>query len=183
MKASQISATQETGAPAHGSKGGFTLVEVVLSIAIMSLVLYGLIATYTQVSFRAEWSGCSMAAQALGLQQVEQARSAVWDWSIGKNEITNLTLNGWTYNASTGVGSGYSYATLDLPVSGTNIVVATNYVTVKMLYFNGVTNPPVQMQMVTVSTVWPFNMLGRMRYFTNTTATYYGPDNRDASSL
>ena len=60
----------------------------------------------------------------------------------------------WTYNAATRVGTGYTTNVLDVPVSGTNIVVATNFVTVKMLNLTGLTN--VQVQMVTVDTVWPF---------------------------
>jgi len=172
--------------PTGGSvirEGGFSLAEVVMAVAIMTLALNGLFWTYVQTAYRAEWSARSMAAQALALQQIEQAQSAVWDTSISKNEITNLNLAGWSYNASTATGSGYSWATLDLPTSGTNTVIATNYVTVRALYLNNMSNPPVQVQMVTVRTVWPFRMFSRYSYFTNTTATYYGPDNRDDSSL
>ena len=43
--------------------------------------------------------------------------------------------------------------------------------------------PNVQVQMVTVDTVWPFLTLHGRRLFTNRTASYFGPDNRDASSL
>lgn len=162
---------------------GFTLVEVVMSIGIMAFVFYALISTYLQASYRAEWSGCSLAAQALAVQQIEQAKSAVWDNSIGENQLTNLTLNHWAYNAATQTASGYTYTTLDLPISGTNVVIATNYVSIQMLYYNKVTNPPVQVQLITVNTVWPFNMLGRMRWYTNTTATYCAPDSRSANSL
>ena len=162
---------------------GFTLVEVVMSVAVMALLLLGVILTYTQSSYYAEWSGCSLAAQSLSVQAIEQARSAVWDYSISKNELTNLNLLGWTYNTSTRSGSGYSWALMDLPITGTNTVIATNYVTVKMLYLNGQTNPPVQVQLVTVDTVWPRTMYGTKRYFTNHTASYFGPDNRDDTSL
>lgn len=67
---------------------------------------------------QAEWTGYSLAAQAVGDQQIEQARSAVWDYSIGKNELTNLKSTGWSYNATTKVGKGYSTSVLDLPISG-----------------------------------------------------------------
>ena len=67
----------------------------------------------------------------IGIQQIEQARSAVWDYSIAKNELTNLNLLSWTYNSTTKVGKGYITNVLDVPISGTNIVVATNFVTVK----------------------------------------------------
>jgi prepilin-type N-terminal cleavage/methylation domain-containing protein len=162
---------------------GFTLAEVVMSVAVMALLLLGVILTYIQSSYYAEWSGCSLAAQSMSIQAIEQARSAVWDYSIGKNELTNLNLLGWTYNASTRTGSGYSWAVMDLPITGTNTVTATNYVTVRALYLNGQTNPPVQVQLVTVDTVWPRTMYGTKRYFTNHTASYFGPDNRDDTSL
>ena len=79
------------------------------------------------------------------------------------------------------MGTGYATNVLDLPISGTNIVVATNFVTVKTLNVAGLTN--VQVQMVTVDTVWPFLTGSGRRLFTNRTASYFGPDNRDASSL
>ena len=61
------------------------------------------------------------------MQQIEQARSAVWDYSINKNELTNLNLRAWTYNATTRVGTGYTTNVLDLPISGTNIVVVDQF--------------------------------------------------------
>lgn len=105
----------------------------------------------------------------------------MWDCSISKNELTNLNLLAWSYNPATGVGTGYATNVLDLPVSGTNIVVATNYVTLKLFGLNGLTNVPVQM--LIVDTVWPFIGSKGTRYFTNRTATYFAPDNRDLSSL
>jgi prepilin-type N-terminal cleavage/methylation domain-containing protein len=168
---------------AQAGKKAFTLAEVVVSIAIMAVLFNGIILAYIQASYRSEWSGLSLAAQALGIQQLEQARAAVWDMAVSKNELTNLNLTAWTYNTSTRVGTGYSWATLDLPITGTNTVSATNYVTVRQFYMNGITNPPVQLQMVTVDTVWPFQCRSQLKYFTNRTATYFAPDNRDASTL
>jgi hypothetical protein len=164
-------------------ESGFTLPEAVMSIFVMALLLGGVIMTYVRSSYCAEWSGCSLAAQSLSIQTIEQARSAVWDYSMSKNEFTNLNLLGWTYNAGTSTGTGYNWAVMDQAITGTNTTIATNYVTVRMLYLNGITNPPVQVQMVTVDTVWPSTVYGKLRYFTNRTASYFGPDNRDSSSL
>ncbi len=165
-----------------GTLRGFTLAEVLISLAIVTVLFSGIVTAYVQSAQQAEWAGYSLAAQAVGVQQIEQARSAVWDYSINKNELTNLNLRAWSYNATTRVGTGYITNVLDLPISGTNVVVVTNYVTVKMLNLTGVTN--VQVQMVTVDTVWPFwAFRGRVCYFTNRTASYFGPDSRDASSL
>jgi hypothetical protein len=123
-----------------------------------------------------------LAAQALAIQQLEQARSAVWDNSVSKNEMTNLNLLNWTYNAATGVGKGYSWANLDLPISGTNYIQATNYVTVTLL--TNVTGlPAIKLQMVQVDTVWRFLAFGGTRLYTNSIATYYAPDNPAVDSL
>jgi prepilin-type N-terminal cleavage/methylation domain-containing protein len=164
-----------------GTFRGFTLVEVVVALAIITLVFSGILTAYVQSSRSAEWAGYSLAAQAIGIQQIEQARSGVWDYSINKNELTNLNLVSWSYNATTRVGKGYTTSVLDLPVSGTNFVVVTNFVTVKTLNLTGFTN--VQVQMVSVDTVWPFLSRSGSRLFTNRTASYFGPDNRDMSSL
>jgi len=136
----------------------FTLAEVVMAIAVMGLIFAGILTSYIQSARRAEWSGYSLAAQALALQQLEQARSAKWDIldTPAVNEIANLPSMTWT--------------NLDLPVSGTNYTRATNYITVHTITISS--NPPVAVQMVKVDTVWPF----RGRLFTNTLANYYAPD-------
>jgi prepilin-type N-terminal cleavage/methylation domain-containing protein len=165
----------------RASDPGFTLVEVVVALAIATLLFSGILASYIQSSRQTEWAGYSLAAQAIGIHQIEQARSGVWDYSIGKNELTNLNLQSWSYNAATRVGTGYTTDILDLPVAGTNVVMVTNFVTVKVLSLSGFTNA--QVQMVAVDTVWPFTSYTGRRLFTNRTATYFGPDNRDLSSL
>jgi prepilin-type N-terminal cleavage/methylation domain-containing protein len=164
-----------------GALRGFTLVEVVVSLGIVSLLFGGVLTAYIQTARQAEWAGYSLAAQAIGIQQIERARAAVWDPTISKNELTNMNLLAWTYNATTQVGTGYTTNVLDVPISGTNIVIATNFVTVKMLNLTGLPNRLVQM--VTVDTVWPFQSYTGRRVFTNRTATYYGPDNRSVTSL
>ena len=164
-----------------GALRGFTLVEVLVALGIVTLLFSGILTAYVQSGRKAEWAGYSLAAQAIGIQQIEQARSGVWDYSINKNELTNLNLLSWTYDATSKVGTGYTTNVLDVPISGTNIVIATNFVTVKMLNLTGLTN--MQIQMVTVDTVWPFQSYTGKRVFTNRTATYVGPDDRAASSL
>jgi prepilin-type N-terminal cleavage/methylation domain-containing protein len=160
---------------------GFTLVEVLVALGIATLLFGGILTAYVQASRQAEWSGYSLAAQALATQQIEQACSAVWDYSISKNQLTNLTLLSPNYNAASQTFTGYATNVLDLPQAGGKVVVATNFVTVKMLNVSGF--PNAQVQMVRVDTVWPFQTFRGRRCFTNTTATYFGPDNRDDSSL
>ena len=165
---------------------GFTLAEVVTAIGIVAMVFGGMMVAYTQATRRAQWSGYSMAAQGLAIQQLEQARSALWDPSANTNQIFELILLNKTIIAPSGtiLGgiTGYTWTNLDLPSSGTNFVRATNRVTVRMFYINA-SNPPVQLQMIRVDTEWPFTWRNATRIFTNTICTYTAPDNRDPRTL
>jgi type II secretory pathway pseudopilin PulG len=136
----------------------FTILEVVLAVAITALVFGGIVTSYVNTSRRAEWSGYSLAAQALAMQQLEQARSAKWDVLSTPvvDELTNI--------------APVSSAILDLPISGTNVVWATNYATVSTVAIS--TTPLVTVHMVQVSTVWPF----RVKLYTNRVSDYYAPD-------
>jgi len=166
----------------------FTLAEVVISIAIVATIFGGMFVAYTQSTRRAQWTAYALAAQALGIQQLEQARSAVWDpaGQASPNNLTNLVLLSSSFTgtaASCGfyTFTGYSWTNLDLPTSGGNFVTATNNVTIKMLYYikadgNTVSNAP--FQMVRVDTVWPFTWGPTTRLYTNTICTYVSPDNR-----
>jgi hypothetical protein len=98
-----------------------------------------------------------LAAQALAIQQLEQARAAVWDGN--QCQFTNLVKK--------------TADILDLPISGTNIVWATNYATVTNISLSGV---PVSFYMVRVDTAWPFRWRGKVTYYTNSIADYYSPD-------
>ena len=120
----------------------FTLAEVVMAVAITTVVFGGIVTSYIQSGRRAEWSGYSLAAHALAIQQLEQARSAKWDVQSTPvvDEITNIAR--------------VTSAILDLPISGTNVVRATNYATVSTVAIS--TTPLVTVHMVEVDTVWPF---------------------------
>jgi Tfp pilus assembly protein PilV len=155
----------------------FSLIEVLIAGFVCALVFAGAIQCYILTAYRTEWSGYSVAAQALAVHQLEQARAAVWDPSSGRNEFTNLSLLSWTSDGAGG-GRGYALNVLDTPISGTNSVTATNFVTIRMLYLNGATSPPVQLQLVRVDTVWPSKMQRGQRLNTNTVASYYAPDDR-----
>jgi prepilin-type N-terminal cleavage/methylation domain-containing protein len=62
------------------ASAAFTLVEVVMAIAILALVMAGMIYGYVQTNYRAEWSSMSMAAQSFAAEAVERARAAQWDY-------------------------------------------------------------------------------------------------------
>ena len=140
----------------------FTLVEVAMAIAIMGVLFSGVIVSYVHTARRTEWSGYSLAAQALAIQQLEQARSAKWDVldTPVVDEVTNLPL--------------VTATTLDIPISGTNRVIATNYVTLRTIMISS--NPVVSVHLVRVDTVWPFTKGHSTVYFTNSVANYISPD-------
>lgn len=161
------------------SKAAFTLVEVLISAAIVALVFGGIINCYIQAGVRIQWTGYSLAAQSMANQVLEQARAASWDPAARTgpiNNLTNLNLMATSYDAVNRIYKGYSAQILDVPYSSTNYFMATNFVTVQMVYVNA--DPKVQMQFVRVDTVWPFYLRRTIQYFTNTVSTMVAPDDR-----
>ena len=166
-----------------------TFVEILISVIIVAVVFGTIINGYLVGAVKMEWTGYSLAAQSLSAQTVEQARSAVWDISEGKNELTNM-VNGnnvvsWSYNAGTSTLTFALTNIMDVPWKSTNSTIATNYVTIRQLSESATTSNTVLLQLVRVDTVWPFMGWGRhsMQYYTNTTCTYVAPDNRDPAML
>ena len=137
---------------------GFTLAEVVISVAVMTLGFSGVIYGYVLTTDRAEWSAYSLAAQSLAMQGVEQARSAKWDpkaWpAVDELGITNYT----------------EIETLDIPVSG-RPVWATNYVSISLVS----SDPP--LRQLKTECVWKFTNGRRTRGpFTNRVVTLRSAD-------
>ncbi len=132
----------------------FTLAEIGISTAISVMTVAAVMIGYVSASKRAEWSGYSLAAQSLALQNIEMARAAKWD-PQGYPPTDQLT--------------GYVNTTylLDIPVAGTNRVYATNFTTITYLS----SNPP--LKMIRVDCVWRFPGRGN---FTNTVVTYRTAD-------
>jgi len=164
---------------------GFTLAEVAIAMAIVTMIFAGIILAYTQAAYRAEWTGYSLAAESLAVKQIEQARSARWDpASVGPtgtpiNQLYQLNLLGSNYNSGSQTLTGYSWTNLDLPSNGTNVLRATNYVTVKPV--SGTSNG--SNISVRVDTVWAFRWRATTKLYTNTILTYIAPDNKDSSDL
>src|SRR4249920_3737041 len=86
----------------------FTVVEVVIAMAIAALSLGSIINGYIISSQRAEWSAYSLAAHSLAMQRLEQSRAAKWD-PDGIPPADQLT------------NSPNRVEILDIPRSGTNI--------------------------------------------------------------
>lgn len=132
--------------------------EAVISIMLMGVVFGTALLAYTQSSTRAEWSGMSLAAQAMALRQVEQFHAAKWDTQATPpmDQTTNIPSP--------------VISILDLPISGTNVVWATNTCTVTN--FTVSTSPLAIVKMITVNTTWRFNGV----LFTNSVVDYRAPD-------
>ena len=145
----------------------FTLAEVVVSLALAGVAFAAILAAYNQAAYRAEWSGYSLAAQGLAVQQIEQAKCAKWDVldTPPADEINNIRTN---------AALNVTVTNLDLPITGTNYVLATNYTTITSV--TNPTIPSITVYLVRVDTVWPFTWRNRTRYFTNTIADYFAPD-------
>ena len=168
-------------------QAGYTFIEMVIATAIIAIVYGGIIQCYIQSGKNAQWSGYSLAAQSLAMEQIEQARAATWDiygGSAATNQLINLVnLSGRNYNSTNQTFTGYSTNLLDVPYATTNYVVATNFVTTQIINLYGDASLQIQICLIRVDTVWPFNYRGNTLYFTNTIITYLAPDNRDPSAL
>lgn len=127
-----------------------------MATAIAAMTVAGIIQGYTQSSKRAEWSGYSLAAQALATQRLEQTRACRWDTETGVDQLVSANFPSQTL-------------LLDIPVVGTNAVYATNVTTITVI---SATAP--QLRMIRVDCTWRFPITGRV--FTNTVATYRSPD-------
>ena len=135
-----------------GAKGGFTLTEVVITLAILGMVFEGVVLGYVRFTQMSDWSSHSLAAQSLASQGAEQARAAKWDtraWPQGVGAGTSDEL---------GVTSYVQINTLDVAVNGQPII-ATNFISVTTVSVS----PPVRQ--IRSDCVWKF--MGRGS-FTNT---------------
>src|SRR5438552_2085198 len=99
------------------TESAFTLVEVVIAIAIVTLGFAGILSCYTISAQRAEWTGQSFAAQSLASQGAEQVRAAKWDpqaWPV----VDELPPTNFS-----------TVEQMDIPRSG-RPVYATNYIAI-----------------------------------------------------
>jgi hypothetical protein len=127
-----------------------------MALAVAAVAVGGSVNGYILSINRAEWSAYSLAAHSLAMQRMEQMRAAKWDTGASPPVDQIITAN-----------FGPVVNVLDVPISGTNIVYATNYTTITTVS----ANPP--LKMVRVDCAWPFMQRG---IFTNTLISYRAPD-------
>ena len=133
---------------------GFTMVEMIIAIAIAGITVAGVASGFVQIFFQGQSSAYSLAAHSQAMRGLEQARAAKWD-PAGKDELGSNT--NWLDKP----------AILDLPMSGNNITYATNRVSISTIS----TKPP--LRQIKVECTWTFM---NRRVFTNSVVTYRGPD-------
>jgi prepilin-type N-terminal cleavage/methylation domain-containing protein len=108
------------------TSAGFTLIEVVMSMAVMALVIQGVFMGYAASTQRTEWNAHALAAQSVAAQGAEQARAAKWDpqaWpqTTGPGGSDELGVTNYT-----------RAEVLDIPANGGAMMV-TNYVSITTL--------------------------------------------------
>ena len=139
-------------------RAAFTIAEVLVCFAIMGLVIGGILTAYTNTAKFTERAGYNLAAQAQAVQVMERVRAAVWDTQVTPNVDYTTNLPAVTTNI------------MELPIAGTNVVWATNTLSVTTLIVN--TNLGVVLKIIQVTTTWPWN--GAVQ--SNTIVTYRAPD-------
>jgi len=97
----------------------FTLAEVLIAMSISVLIMGSIVYGYLGTATRAEWNAYSLAAESLAIQRIEQARACKWDPEASP-PIDSLVASNFPPDVNI----------LDIPVSGTNIVYATNFTTI-----------------------------------------------------
>jgi len=149
------------------SKGGaaFTVVEVVMALAIMALAVAGLSYGYVQTNYRTEWSSMSLTVQALTVQAVERARAAHWDVYSSAQPGTNPDELGNGTNTVI-ITTVFSNAVV-VPSSGQTMNV-TNKLTISTISYRP--NPAVRQ--IRSDSPWYFPRTAQ--WFTNTIITYRG---------
>jgi prepilin-type N-terminal cleavage/methylation domain-containing protein len=146
----------QSAASSRQASAGFSLVEVLTAMGLLGIMITGLVAGFMQTHRVAEFSAHALAAQSLANQPLEQARAAKWD-PYASPPVDQL------------VASNFPVVTniLDIPINGTNIVVATNRTTIRVIS----TDPP--LKEIAAETTWRFLNRG---IITNRALTYRAPD-------
>jgi prepilin-type N-terminal cleavage/methylation domain-containing protein len=72
-------------------KAGFTLAEVLISLALLGMMLGGIITAYLAAAQRAEWASASAAAHRLAVMKMEQLKAAPWDWVYNDGQQHSMT--------------------------------------------------------------------------------------------
>lgn len=135
---------------------GFVLEEVIVSMAIATVVIAGIVSGYIISAQRADWSAHNGSAQALATQRLEQVRAAKWD-TLASPPVDEVVTNNFPVLTQP----------LEVPLAGTNKIMAT-----VITQITRVEEDP-ELKLIQVECIWSY--LGRGP-FTNSIMTYRAPD-------
>jgi len=138
------------------ASAAFTLVEVVMAMAILALVMAGMIYCYVESNKRAAWSAMSLVAQASAVEAVEQARAAQWDVHVTSTDQLPPT----------------NYVTTNvmlIPATGVSLVFTNSVSIINLLTNAGA--PPLRQILATCA--WQYTNTGT--WFSNTVVTWRAP--------
>jgi type II secretory pathway pseudopilin PulG len=136
----------------------WTLMEVVMSMAVLALAMAGMIYGYVQTNYRAEWSSMSLAAQSSAVEAIEQARAAPFDVHVTQDDPLQPT----TYSRTN---------TLLIPSTGQSVVI-TNQVWIS----NVITNLNIPLRQYLATCWWRCPPTTNGTWFSNTVVTWRAPD-------
>jgi Tfp pilus assembly protein PilV len=146
---------RRSSARARKACAGITLTEIVISLAITTLAVGGMVSGYTFSVERAEWSTRSAAAQILADQKLEQTKAARWD-PMASPPIDELVSTNFLIEVTA----------LAIPSTSAQGILATNITTISLVS----SDPP--LKMIRIESIWPF----KRGPVTNTIVTYRSPD-------
>jgi type II secretory pathway pseudopilin PulG len=161
----------------------FTLVEVLVSFAIIMMTVGGLLYGYVQTNRLTEWSAMSLAAQSVAAQGMEMARGAMWEPRLLLG-VTNTGVG--TYDEMPVPGGGiYTVkfiCLLDVPSGGAPLTtngmggVVTNftYAVTNTITITNVFGSAPWVRQIRSDCVWKFPRTGE--WFTNTVLSLRAAD-------
>jgi prepilin-type N-terminal cleavage/methylation domain-containing protein len=152
-----MKAKQFIQAVARTRRNGFTLAEVVISLAIAGIGIGGLVSGYVMAARRAEFAALSAAAQLSALDGMERTHAARWD-TLAVPPVDELVASNFPDRA----------VLLSIPERGTNLTTATVRTTLA-----AATSYDSPLKLVRVECVWEF-LDGRL--FTNSLVTHRAPN-------
>ena len=148
-----------TGRGARAQALGMTLAEVVVALAIVSLMVLSLIGGYTSSTVSAEKASLSLAANTRALERLEDTHGAIWN------------VSGWpVVDQLVATNFPPKLVIIDLSGQGAGVTYGTNYTTITQVSLTP------QLRRVRVDCVWQFQAGTFSRLFTNTVETLRGPD-------
>src|SRR5262245_55279626 len=118
---------------------GFSLVEMLTSLAVAGITIAAVTSGFLQVSVQGQASAESLAAHAQAMRGLEQTRAAKWD-PFAYPTVDDLVATNFPPTV----------AILDLPMAGNNVTYATN-----RTYITTISTTPALRQ-IRVDCTWTF---------------------------